>query len=148
MKKGLQYLLFARRFEGRLEIGNGGHSDFLEKSAAAISQIERIRKTKSGGEIAGRIGWGDTADFQGVRIRAAGNKHTYEALTDNLGWFHISVPEGTYRVRAGTTDDEFVPFELSYDDPDHIVVHPGGCPQMQFMPTESYRPNRPGPKPG
>lgn len=136
LEKGRQYLLFARQWEptGRFLIGDCGNSGFLEKSAEAIRQIEQIRKTKSGGEIAGRIGWGNAPEFEGVRIVAVGNERSYETKADSKGWFHIRVAEGTYRVRAEAPGRTFEAFDLTYDDPDHIVVQPGGCPQMQFMP--------------
>jgi len=145
--EGRQYLLFARSFEGRLNIGYCGNSGLLEKSADAVTQIKQIKQTKSGGEIAGRIGRDDSNDYEGVRIVAVGNKGTYEALTDRLSWFHMRVPEGTYKVHAEAPGRKFVPYDLTYDDPDHIVVHPGGCPQMEFAPEEWYNPHPPAPKP-
>jgi len=134
LRKGRNYLLFARDDEGTLTLTCCGNSDFLEKSGNAIRQIEEIKQAKLGGEIAGRIGWGDSSDFEGVRIVAIGKNHTYVTRTDSKGWFKMRVRVGVYKVE--TPDRDFWPFDLTYDDPNHVVVQPGGCPQMQFMPTQ------------
>lgn len=140
LELGRSYLLFARKWSDGLEIGCCGNSSYLEESADKIHQIERIKKTKSGGEIAGRIGWGDSERYGGIRIVAVGAKQTFEAQTDRFGWFHIPVPTGNYTVHAESPGHSFVPFDLTYDDPNHIVVNPGGCPQVQLMPEESFPP--------
>jgi len=147
LEVGRSYLLFARKWGDRFVIGCCENSAYLEESADKIRQIEQIKKTRSGGEIAGRIGWGQPDDYVGVRVVAVGVKQSYEALTDRFGWFHIPVPEGNYEVHVEAPGHRFVPFDLSYDDPNHIVVHPGGCPQMQFMPEEAYGSRPPAPKP-
>lgn len=136
LEKGRRYLLFARNFDGVLNIGCCGNSGFLGDSDWAIRQIEEIKKTKSGGEIAGRMGWAESPEFRGTRILAIGKAHTYETKVDLNGWFHMKVPEGVYQVRANAPNGGYYPaFDLTYDNPDHIVVQPGGCPQMQFMPN-------------
>lgn len=140
LELGRSYLLFAWRDHGRLEITLCGNSSYLEKAGDAIRQIELIKSTRAGGEIAGRIGREDSGDYEGIRIVAVGSKGTYEGLTDRLSWFHIPVPEGVYKVHAEAPGRKFVPYDLTYDDPDHIVVHPGGCPQMEFAPEEWYNP--------
>jgi hypothetical protein len=137
LEKGRKYLLFARSFKGKLHIADCGqpkNSGFLKDSAGVIDQINQIRDTKSGGEVAGRIGRENGPDFAGVRIVVEGTNGRFEGATDTNSWFHIKVPEGRYRVRAESPDHVFVAWDLSYDNPDHIVVHRGGCPQMQFVP--------------
>ena len=147
LSKGRQYLLFAQKDDSQLELTCCGNSTFLEDSADAIRQIREILKTKSGGEISGRIGRVDSNDFAGVRVTAIGAKGTFEVLTDKNSWFHMRVPDGAYRVRAHAPGRNFVSYDLSYDDPDNIVVHPGGCPQVQLIPAEWDNGPRPAPKP-
>jgi len=135
LEKNRSYLLFAYDYDNILYVDCCGNSGFLKDSAELIHQIEEIQNTRSGGEIAGRVGWGDAPGFAGVRIVALGKTHTYETRTDAKGRFHMKVPEGEYRVRANAPGGgHYLPFDLTYDNPDHIVVQPGGCPQMQFMP--------------
>lgn len=139
LELGRSYLLFAGKLGDRLEITCCGNSAYLEEAGDKIRQIEQIKRTKSGGEIAGRIGWGDPDNFVSVRIVVVGEKQTYRALTDRFGWFHIPVPDGTYKVHVDDREPPFLPFDLSYNDPNHIVVHPGGCPQVQLMPGEWFK---------
>ncbi len=140
LEKGHRYLLFAQRYEGVLTLTCCGNSGFLENSTSAIKQIEQILNTKSGGEVAGRIGRDDSSEFAGVRIIVEGERGSFEGVTDSRSWFHIKVPEGRYRVRAKGPGHIYVPYDLTYDDPGHIVVHAGGCPQVEFAPEEWYHP--------
>ena len=143
LEKGRKYLLFAGDYTGVLRISCCGNSGYIEDSAEAIRQIEEIKKTKSGGEIAGEIR-GLDGEFEGARIIAVGDKQTYETKVDSQNWFHMKVPDGTYRLHAEAPGRSFVPFDLTYDNPDHIVVQPGGCPQMEFMLEERANyPRRP-----
>ncbi len=140
LESGRQYLLFATKYKNRLEIDNCGNSGLLSQAEDTIRQIERIEKAPSGGEIDGRVvtqsaqGYLDTP-IGGIRIVARGEKKTYETVTSQDGSFCIHVPAGKYTVHAESSHWTISPYDLSYDDPNQIIVHHGGCAQVQFLAT-------------
>lgn len=140
LEKGRRYLLFASpNPAGGLIMGDscGGNAGPLPESQDSIRQIEAIKTSSAGEEIRGRIV--EQADsnkpLRGVRVVARGDQEQYEALTDDSGWFSIGVPPGRYVVQAESPGWSFRAFELSYDDPNRIVIEDGSCTAIQFQAT-------------
>ncbi len=134
---GRSYLLFAREYGGRLTIGNCGNSAELSEAAESIHQIETVlenMKSASGGDIGGRIvvGPGDARPV-GITVTARRGDKKYSGITDETGSFHIHVPPGRYAVWPETSQWTVTPYDLSYDNEDHVVVERGGCAELQFM---------------
>jgi hypothetical protein len=136
---GHSYLLFARKYEGRLTIDNCGNSVELSEAVESIHQIETVlenMKSASGGDIGGRIlvGPGD-ARPAGIKVTAKRGNKKYTDITDETGSFRIHVPPGRYTVWPETSEWTVTPHDLSYDNEDHVVVARGGCAELQFMAT-------------
>ncbi len=130
---GETYLLFASVDEGRLTIDNCGNSGPLSQLQNLIPQIRKIKRT-SGAEIEGEVSAGPgMPPPAGITIVVRGAQKTYRGVTARDGWFHIHVPPGKYTIRAESSAWKVVPFDLSYDDPDRIVVHNGGCAELKFL---------------
>lgn len=66
-----------------------------------------------------------------MTARAGGR--SYEGVTGKDGWFHIPVPPGEYGVSARSSKLLVIPYDLSYDDPKHVVVPKCGCTAIQFI---------------
>jgi hypothetical protein len=137
LQVGTTYLLFAEEYEDKLLISNCGNSRPISEAQDKIRQIEEIGKA-SDGTIEGRVvsylpyppgGW---KGLEAVRVLATGADGVHSVVTDREGWFHITVPSGTYRVRAEGPPPTVV-LDLSYDDSDNLVIEKGGCGQLWFV---------------
>jgi len=137
LQKGQAYLIFAYKKGGILNIDNCGNSAELSKAGEAIQQIETSvtnMKSASGGDIGGRVvASQDNANASGIAVTAKGGGKTYTAVTDQDGRFHIRVPAGKYTVWPETSRWIVTPYELSYDNEDHVSIEPGGCAELQFL---------------
>jgi hypothetical protein len=94
---GHDYLLFAYRWHGRLEIDACGNSTLLSEAADSISRIHSIPRTQDG-EIEGWLAR-ETAgiDLSGIHVVIRGGSRVYRLLTDTQGYFHFRAPAGKYR---------------------------------------------------
>jgi hypothetical protein len=137
LRVGGTYLLFVHEYEGILEITSCGNSVPVSEAAEKIKELEEIAKA-SNGTIEGRVvsylpaprgGW---KGLEAVRVVATGENGVYSVVTDRDGWFHITVPTGTYRARAEGPPPT-VCLDLSYDDSDDLVIEKGGCGQLWFV---------------
>lgn len=141
LEVGKTYLLFAYMYDGRLTIDNCGNSEEFHQAGEAIRQIEDLlknAKSASGGDISGRIvPWDLRADIDvaGIVVTARGEGKSYTGVADKDGYFHIQVPAGKYAVRAESSKWLVTPYDLSYDNPDQVVVYKGSCADLQFRAT-------------
>ena len=137
LEKGKSYLIFAYKNNGVLNIDNCGNSGELSKAGEAIQQIESLvsnMKSASDGDIGGRVVVGQKdASAAGITVTAKGGGKTYTGVTDEEGWFHIHVPAGKYVVWPETTQWIVTPYDLSYDNEDHVSIEPGSCAELQFL---------------
>jgi hypothetical protein len=137
LEKGHSYLLFGYKAERVLTIDNCGDSAELSEAGKTIAEIERAMaatKSASGGDIGGRVlVYGDTAGVNGIKVVATGHGRKYAGVTDENGSFHIHVPPGRYVVWPETSKWIVTPYDLSYDNEDHVVVQRGGCAELQFL---------------
>lgn len=137
LQKGLTYVVFAYKKDGILNIDNCGNSAELSKAGEAIQQIENLvgnMKSASGGDIGGRIVVSQiNVSASGIAVMAKGGGKTYTAITDQEGRFHIRVPPGKYIVWPETSRWIVTPYELSYDNEDHVSIEPGSCAELQFL---------------
>jgi len=137
LEKGQAYLIFAHNENKNLNIDNCGNSAELSKAGETIRQIESLvanMKTASGGDIDGRVvASTKDASARGITVTAKGSGKTYTSVTDDEGWFHIHVPPGKYVVWPATSQWVVTPYELSYDNEDHVSIEPGGCAELQFL---------------
>jgi hypothetical protein len=93
-------------------------------------------KSSTDGEVSGVVGefvGTDAPGVPGILVTARGGNKRYRGVTGNDGWFHISVPPGEYVVTAQSSKRAIIPYDLSYDDPKHVVVPKCGCTAIQFL---------------
>jgi hypothetical protein len=141
LEVGKTYLLFAYMDERRLTIDNCGNSEEFPRAGDAIRQIKQLlkdMKSAPGGDISGRIvQWDLRADLDvaGIVVTARGEGKSYRGVTDEYGWFHIRVPPGKYAVRPESSKWAVTAYDLSYENPDQVVVYKGSCAELQFSAT-------------
>ena len=126
-----EYLLFASQGEGRLEVDNCGNSSLFSEATARIPEIEKLGNASTGeieGHVASRPTW---SGVPGIQVSVRGEGRTYALVTDQNGWFRMTVEAGRYSIQV--VSSHVSPFPLSYDDPDGFVVPRGGCAQVQFI---------------
>jgi hypothetical protein len=134
---GKRYLIFANELDGRLTITNCGNSALLLKAQDAIRELRRLEISKDAA-IEGRISFSgipDTGTHElGVEIVVRSDKGTFKTTSDRNGWFHLHVPPGEYSAEVLQTPRwVIVPYDLSYDNPDHFDARKGHCSALQFI---------------
>jgi hypothetical protein len=133
---GKQYLLFASKRHGRLEIVGCGNSALLSGASKSIQELEKI-KIPEDALIEGRIGFGEMPDVGEHKPRMviiiSGDGGTFRTVSGSDGWFHLHVPPGKYSAKVQNTRDlKATPFDMSFDNPDHFVARKGRCSGLQF----------------
>jgi hypothetical protein len=134
LEDGREYLLFAYRNKARLEIDHCGVSALLSEAQDSIHRLEQIPLAGHFGEIEGWV-VGETGgvDVSGVQVIIQGKSEVYSAITDNEGRFHMRVPSGRYRVDFRPGEYYINDGDSFWDDPDHFIVHTGGCAVLQLV---------------
>ncbi|HUY20328.1 MAG TPA: carboxypeptidase regulatory-like domain-containing protein [Candidatus Binataceae bacterium] len=139
LEKGNSYLLFAHAFPGGLEIDSCGNSTELGQGVHVVHDLERVLgEIKSGvsiGDLNGRVvESSDTeAGVEGISLAVKDGATTYSTATDKAGRFRLHLPAGKYTVQPQTSSWLVSPYDLSYDRPDNLVIHGGGCAELQFL---------------
>ena len=132
-----QYLLFLNRPTSSTynlpSIDGCGNSSPLAGAAVAFKKIRALSEFGDRGLISGMVGtdsW--TTGVPGVAITISGNHRTFLVNTNAHGKFIKTVPVGVYQVTAMKNGINVLAEPFSYENPSHVVIHPGGCAQVQF----------------
>ncbi|MCH8172640.1 MAG: hypothetical protein IIA70_04940 [Proteobacteria bacterium] len=140
---GESYLLFAWEIDGALHIFGGGNSSKLSKAEETIHEIKRVlssRKTATTGSIRGHV---YIAPFNipegyeqgpgGITFVAKSATGQFLGVTDEGGWFQIEVPPGEYRVFPEPPQPYLKARDISYNDPEHVIINKGTCAEVGFF---------------
>ena len=136
-KNGNSYLLFLfpsrEKKGGYWGLDGCGNSGPLKQAVAALNSIQQISGAQSGliQVGVGGIGADSKNPLAGRHVKAESSGRVFTGTSDNRGIADIEVPPGTYKVTVSDSG-RFEPYDLSYDDPRSVVVHKGGCAQIQF----------------
>ncbi len=128
LKKDHTYLLFPDEDDGIFEIYGCGNRAELPEADAAIRQIDDLLRNESkasGGDIGGQVD-----AVSGIPVIAKGAKGNFQTVTDQHGTFHIHVPAGHYSVETKSSDWVVRPIDVSYQRPEQIEIHNGGCADL------------------
>ena len=111
--------------------GNSGPAQLRQK---ALQQIEAIDSTSNHALIQGTVG-GNSSSFplRGVQVEARGPGGVNTTETKADGTFELHVSPGKYQVRALEPGKTFVAEDITYENPDDLVLEKGGCAQVQFV---------------
>jgi len=139
LQLGHQYLLFATAYKDRLEIADCGNSALFSEAKGAIRELEKLKIPKDA-RIEGRISFsgipGNGPHESGVYVVIRGKGRTYSAISNRDGWFRLHLPPGQYSATAQQIPHwSIIPYDLSYDDPEHFVARKGHCSGLQFVAT-------------
>ena len=109
-----------------------GNSGPLTNASSALREIQHISDQRFG-LISGAVkDYSQSVGTYGVIIKISGVHYVARTVSDNKGNFSQTVPAGTYKVTA-MRDGISIPSDLfTYENPMHMVIHPGGCAQVQF----------------
>lgn len=132
-----QYLLFLDQAtpvtHNLLSIDGCGNSSPLADAANTFRKIRALSEFGDKGLISGMVGtdsW--TTGVPGVAITISGDHHTFLVKTNAQGKFSEIVPVGVYQLTAMKDGINVLAEPFSYENPSHVVIHPGGCAQVQF----------------
>jgi len=133
-KTGDSYLLFLLREDpnGSWLIDRCGNSGPTELTEAARKQIATIDANHA--TIQGLV-W-DTSipgPVAKVQIEAHGPGGVTRTETEIDGRFELRVVPGKYQVQALSAGKTFLPSDLTYENPDDVVLENGACAQVQFV---------------
>jgi len=134
-KVGRKYLLFLFYYmaDKSWELDGCGNSGPLAGAKNALDEIETVRKRSGDGTIHGLVSeQALSIPLSGVRVEARGTNGVYTAVTDEKGRFEIKVPPGSYVVHASKAGLSFGPADLTYENPERLLIEPGGCVQIQL----------------
>ena len=139
LKMQHEYLLFADNIKGRMWISDGGNNRDVTGKNDKFDDVKLVISNNKAGKPGDIRGWLGNDDGMvkgsgfGVTVEATDGKRHFTAVVNNKGWFHIYVPAGTYQVVPHSSEKyEIIPFDLSYNDPNHVVVECGGCGEVAF----------------
>ena len=135
-KTGSSYLLFLLQQtpNGAWVIDGCGNSGPTNSKQSALDQVDMIDHTSNRGKITGAVGEASFyVPLAGVRVEANGPGGVITAETDAVGKFEMRVTPGKYQVRAASPGKNFVAADISYENPEDVVVENGGCAQVQFV---------------
>lgn len=135
-KRGESYLLFLREktLNGSWEIdgcGNSGPSQLRQK---ILQQVETIDTTSNRALIQGVV-WDHSipGPVAGAQIEAHGPEGMNTTETKIDGRFEMHVVPGKYQLRAVSPGKTFEAADITYENPDGLVLENGGCAQVQFI---------------
>jgi hypothetical protein len=136
---GKQYLIFADELDGRLTITNCGNSALLSNAQDAIRELRSLEISEDAA-IEGRISFSGIPDSgthePGIEVVVRSDTGTFRATSDRNGRFRLHVPPGKYSAEAQQTARwNIVPFDLSFDHPNHFDARKGHCSALQFIAT-------------
>ena len=136
---GKQYLLFATRMGGRLELDGCSNSRLVSE---ADESIRLLRNLKPPGDalIEGRISFSGIPDngthVAGLQVNIRGLGRKFSATSDENGRFHLNVPAGTYSAEVRRLPEWKIapgPSDLSADSPKNFEARKGHCSGLQFV---------------
>lgn len=135
-KTGGSYLLFLLREDpnGSWVIDGCGNSGLAETKESALHQIKTLDATSNHAQIHGLV-W-DTSipgPVAGVQIEAQGPGGVTSTQTETNGRFELRVAPGKYQVQARSPGKTFLASDLTYENPDDLVLENGACAQVQFV---------------
>jgi hypothetical protein len=133
LEKGRDYLLFAYRWHGRLEIDRCGNSALLSDAAKSTQQIRSIASTQDG-EIEGWLA-PETAgvDLSGIHVVIRSGSQVYRALTDEDGHFQFRAPKGSYTVDFSNHEYYLNGDDVFWYGPVHFKLHAGESAALQMV---------------
>jgi len=135
-KTGGSYLLFLLRqtANGAWVIDGCGNSGPTDSKQSALDQVDMIDHNSNRARIQGAVG-GKSFIFplSGVQVEATGPGGVITAETNAVGKFEMRVTPGKYQVRALSAEKTFVAADISYENPEDVVLENGGCAQVQFV---------------
>ncbi len=135
-KTGGSYLLFLLRQtdNGAWVIDGCGNSGPTDSKQSALDQVDMIDQTSNRAKIQGAVGGISFAfPLAGVQVEAVGPGGVITAETNAAGEFEMRVTPGKYQVRAMSPGQTFVAADITYENPDEVVLENGGCAQVQFI---------------
>ncbi len=133
LEVGKFYVLFAIVQGDDLEVGaDCGSLQSAEHARETVDEVRRLLSVRDSvieGQISRAYVLGP--GIPGVSVEVFGPGTIRKLVTDNQGWFHVSVKPGSYRV---SVDPRFAAtFDLSTDNPDRLILQAGQCAQLQFV---------------
>jgi hypothetical protein len=135
LTKGSTYILFPSLNDGTLQIYGCGNSVNVSQAKAqgVIRQLDNViahMNEDTGGDIGGQITTEPVQNLRGITMIATSDGRTYRAATNDDGIFHIHIPAGLYTVKSESNKWVVSPFDISWERPDHVEIHNGGCADL------------------
>lgn len=134
-KMGQKYLLFLSYSDPdhAWTIDGCGNSGPEAQRSDAVIRIQSLAHRRGPATVTGIVttdSW--TTGVPGVKITASSGHATAHAISDSAGRFAFKLEPGTYSFSASKAEKQFRPGPLSYEQPDHLELHPGSCAQIHI----------------
>jgi len=133
LEVGSEYLLFAYRWHGRLEIEDCGNSALLSDAAKPIQEIQSIATARDG-EIEGWLApETDGVDLSGIHVAIRRGSRIFAAITDQDGSFHFRAPAGRYKVDFSNREYYLNAGDVFWYNPEGFRLHVGESAALQLV---------------
>jgi len=136
LENGKEYVLFAAKSEGRLEIDNCEANVLLADAGSSIQKLRTIR-IPADALVEGNVKSFGAADqempFAGVQIvfRSGGTRRT--VVSDKDGNFQLHVPPGLYSADIRQVPGWRIEDFNSIESPSSFHARAGRCSALQFV---------------
>jgi hypothetical protein len=143
MDVGHKLLIFAKRNnKGKLQVRCGDGFDEkwtnYEKSVQEAQKVLKNIKAGKNGDISGFVGQDqDTEEdpIPGIHFIVTGNGRTYRVVSDETGWFHLSVPPGHYQIKPSDTNWIVKLTDYCWENSKDLDVRIAGGADLGFIAT-------------
>lgn len=133
LEVGSEYLLFAYRRHGRLEIEDCGNSALLSGAAKSIQEIQSIA-TAHDAEIEGWLVEETTGvDLSGIHVAIRGGSRIFASITDEEGYFHFRAPAGRYKVDFSNREYYLNAADVFWYNPKGFRLNVGESAALQLV---------------
>jgi len=130
---GSEYLLFAYRWHGPLEIEDCDNSALLSEAAKSIQEIQSIAAAQDG-EIEGWLApETDGVDLSGIHVAIRSGPRIFTSTTDKDGYFHFRAPAGRYEVDFSNREYYLNAGDAFWYDPKGFRLHAGESAALQLV---------------
>ncbi len=141
---GGKFLLFLHGdINDRLSGGCGNAIDSkepaFEKKINEVYQVIKNYKAGANGDIRGFVGTTEASTkhpLPGVHFIVTGNGKTYDVVSDEKGWFDLSVPTGRYKITSVETNWTIKKSFYCFYNFSDMLIRPGGGADISFLAEE------------
>ena len=107
-----------------------------KKKVSDVKEVMRNIKNGKEGEVIGFVGPSQPSlenGIKGIHFTIKGGGKTFRVISDETGWFRVSVPAGHYKIEPNEVGWKIEVTEFCIEDPDDLDVETAGGADLAFI---------------